>query len=148
MPKNVKFPFLPLPLEKPPELKGIIDTAPSMIQSIIYGIKAADQSIAAIDNAIKAIDSLMIGMDNISFGVKTTSEITSVKDAISALKQAEQTLDPDLIEKAIAFFANYNTKCPIAEYLSIGLTHAKYGNKEKAREVIRKVLEELGEKYG
>jgi len=139
---KLPFPFPPLPpLGRPPELKGIVDTAPNMIRSIIYGIKAVDQSIAAIDNAIKAMDALMMGADTLTSRAKVASEITSTDEAISVLKQAEQSLNPDLIEKAIKFFAKSESECPIAEYLSLALTHSKYGDKEKARQFIRDVVE-------
>jgi len=139
---KLPFPLPPLPpLGKPTELKSIIDDAPTMIQSFVYGVKAIDQSIAAIDNAIKAMDALMIGTDTLVSRAKGTSEITSTDEAISVLKQAEQSLNPDLIEKAIKFFAKSESECPIAEYLSLALTHAKYGDKEKARQFIRDVVE-------
>jgi len=158
MAENAKFPFPPLPpFGRPPELKSIADTAPSMIRSIIYGIKTIDQSIAAVDNAIKAMDALMIGtdtlaavdnaikaMDALMIGTDTlVSEIASTDEAISALKQAEQSLNPDLIEKAIKFFVKSKSECPIAEYLSLALTYSKYGDKEKARQIIRKVVKFL-----
>ena len=139
---KLPFPLPPLPpFSKPPELKSIIDDAPAMIQSFVYGVKAIDQSIAAIDSAIKAMDALMMGTDALVSGAKVASEITSTDEAISVLKQAEQSLDPDLIEKAIKFFAKSESECPIAEYLSLALTHAKYGDKEKAKQLIRDVVE-------
>ena len=144
MAEKSKFPF-PLPPLPPfgrlPELKGIVDTAPNMIQSFVYGVKAIDQSIAAIDNAIKAMDALIMGAGTSVSGARATSEITSTDEAISVLKQAEQSLNPDLIEKAIKFFAKSESECPIAEYLSLALTHSKYGDKEKARQFIRDVVE-------
>jgi len=77
MVENAKFPFPPLPFGRPPELKGIADTAPSMIRSIIYTI---DQSIAAVDNAIKAMDALMIGTDTLVSEIASTDEAISVPD--------------------------------------------------------------------
>jgi len=136
------FPFPPFPpFGESSELKGIADTAPNMIQSFFYGVKAVDQSITAIDNAIKAFDTLMVGTDTLISGAKVAPEITSTDEAISVLKQAEQSLNPDLIEKAIKFFAKSKSECPIAEYLSLALTHSKYGDKEKARQLIRNAVE-------
>ena len=136
------FPFPPFPpFGESSELKGIADTAPNMIQSFFYGVKAVDQSITAIDNAIKAFDTLMVGTDTLISGAKVAPEITSTDEAISVLKQAEQSLNPGLIEKAIKFFAKSKSECPIAEYLSLALTHSKYGDKEKARQLIRNAVE-------
>ena len=146
MTEKPKFPELPLPpfplpLSKPPELKSIINDAPAIIQSAVYSIRAIDQTIAAIDSAIKALDALMMDADAMFSGTKALGEIRTKEEAISALKDAERTLDPNLIEKAIKFFAKSESECPIAEYLSLALTHAKYGDKEKARQFIRDVIE-------
>ena len=139
---KLPFPLPPLPpFGRPSELKGIVDNAPAMIQSFVYGVKAIDQSIAAIDSTIKALDALMMGAGTAVSGARSTSEITSTDEAISVLKQAEQSLNPDLIEKAIKFFAKSESECPIGEYLSLALTHAKYGDKEKAKQFIRDVVE-------
>ena len=65
------FPLPPLPpFGGPSELKGIVDNAPNMIQSFVYGVKAIDQSIAAIDNTIKALDALMMGAGTATLGIK------------------------------------------------------------------------------
>jgi len=145
MDEKPKLPPLPFPLPPGPrELKGLIDNMPAVIQSVVYGIKALDQQIAAIDNAIKAVDSLLIGSDALLSGTKKSpSKITTKEEALSALKEAEITLDPDLIEKLVEYFAKSDSECPIAEYLSLALTNAKYGDKEKAKQIIRGIIDFL-----
>jgi len=67
---KLPFPLPPLPpFGRPSELKGIVDNAPNMIRSFVYGVKAIDQSIAAIDNTIKALDALMMGAETATLGV-------------------------------------------------------------------------------
>jgi len=68
---KLPFPLPPFPpFGRPSELKSIVNNAPAMIRSFVYGVKTIDQSIAAIDNTIKALDALMMGTGTATLGLK------------------------------------------------------------------------------
>jgi len=57
------------------------------------------------------------------------------------LRMASINPRPQYIQALIDYFMRSNTDCPIAEYLSIALTYAKYGKIDRAREMVREIAD-------
>jgi len=71
--------------------------------------------------------------------------IKSNKEALSALRSASENPNPESIEELVEYYTKNEGECPIAEYLSLALTQAKYGSREKAKELIKDVIEQVEE---
>ncbi|MCD6524259.1 MAG: hypothetical protein J7K48_04595 [Thermococcus sp.] len=57
------------------------------------------------------------------------------------LRMAAFDPKPEYIQAVIDYFMRNEPDCPIAEYLSIALTYARYGKREKAKEMVRDIVD-------
>jgi uncharacterized protein YcsI (UPF0317 family) len=69
--------------------------------------------------------------------------VESLSQAKFYLRAAMITMNPRYVDAVIDYFMRSETECPIAEYLSIVSTYIRHGKLNKARQMIREILDFL-----